>query len=58
MTGEETKRNKLGGGTYAQFQIDRIMNQPAIDMKRPTKEEVELCRRIMWGPWVLEVYLQ
>ena len=49
VTGEETKRNKLGGA-YARFRMDRIMNQPAIDMKRPTKEEVELCKRIMRGP--------
>ncbi len=39
----------LGGGAYVQFRMDRIMNQPAIDMKELTKEEVELCRRIMQG---------
>lgn len=49
VTGEETKRNKLGGA-YARFRMDRIVEQPAIDMKRPTKEEVELCKRIMRGP--------
>lgn len=49
VTGEETKRNSLGGA-YARFRMDRITKQPAIDMKRPTKEEVELCKRIMRGP--------
>lgn len=46
VTGEETKRNTLGGA-YARFRMDRIVKQPAIDMTRPTKEEVELCKQIM-----------
>lgn len=49
VTGEETKHNMLGGA-YTRFRMDRIMKQPAIDMNRPTKEEVELCKRIMDGP--------
>ncbi len=34
------------------------MNQPAINMKRPTKGEVELYRRIMQGLCGLEMYLR
>ena len=49
VTGEETKHNNLGGA-YARFRMDRIMKQPAIDMNRPTKEEVDLYKRIMRGP--------
>lgn len=48
VTGEETKHNMLGGA-YARFRMDRITKQPQIDMNRPTKEEVELCKRIMGG---------
>ncbi len=33
------------------------MNQPAINIKRPTKEEVELFRRIMQGPGVFNMQL-
>ncbi len=43
ISGEETKHNKLGGA-YTRFRMDRVMNQPAMNMKRPTKEEVKLCR--------------
>ncbi len=39
----------LGGGAYAPFQIDKIMNQLAINIKGPTKEEVKLGRQIMQG---------
>lgn len=49
VTGEEIKHNKWGGA-YARFRMDRIMEQPAIDMSRPTKEEVELCKRIRGAP--------
>ncbi len=46
------------GGAYARFRMDKVLNQPATDIKRPTKEEVELCRRIMRGPWGLKVHLR
>lgn len=49
VTGEEMKRNYLGGA-YVRFRMDRITKQPAIDMNRPTKEEVDLCKRILRGP--------
>lgn len=49
VTGEEIKHNAWGGA-YARFRMDRIAKQPAIDMNRPTKEEVELCKRIIEGP--------
>lgn len=49
VTGEETKHN-VWGGAYARFRMDRIAEQPAIDMNRPTKEEVGLCKRIIEGP--------
>lgn len=38
-------RNARLGSAYARFRMDRIVKQPAINMKRPTKEEVELYKR-------------
>ncbi len=40
------KREKLGG-SYVRFQIDKIINQLAINMKGLTKKEEELYKRIM-----------
>lgn len=43
---------------YAWFQIDSIINQPAINMKRPTEKKMELCRFIIQGFWSLEEHFQ
>ncbi len=45
VTGEETRHNSHGGA-YVRFRLDRVSGQPAIDMSRPTKEEIALCERI------------